>query len=59
LAPNVPKYRYALAVLYKQYGDMTGRRTWYNKAIIEFEKTHMLDENYKDISAKIKVMSKK
>ena len=59
LAPNVPKYRYALAVLYKQYGDMTGRRTWYNKAIIEFEKTHMLDENYKDVSAKIKIISKK
>ena len=59
LAPNVPKYRYALAILYEQYGDITGRRTWYNKAIIEFEKTHMLDEKYKDVSAKIRAMSKK
>ena len=59
LAPNEPKYHYALALLYEQYGDLMGRKTWYNKAFIEFQKTRMLDADYKDVASKIEAMSKK
>ena len=59
LAPDEPRYHYALASLYEQYGDDTGNKKWYNKAIIEFEKTRILDANYKHLSSKLESIHKK
>ena len=54
-----PAYHYTLADVYEQYGDATGRSTWYNKAKIELERTRMLDTHYGDIDARIKHLSHK
>jgi Flp pilus assembly protein TadD len=59
LAPDNPRYRYALGLLYEQYGDVTKSKSWYNKAIIELEKTRMLNADYENVSAKIEAISKK
>jgi tetratricopeptide (TPR) repeat protein len=59
LAPNNPKYHYELGLVYEQYGDETGRKTWYNKALLEFEKTRMLDKNHGNVAAKVRAMSQK
>lgn len=53
LEPSEPRFHYALARLYEKYGDNTGNKSWYNKAIIEFAKIRMLDEDYDDISSRI------
>ncbi len=59
LAPDNPRYRYTLGLLYEQYGDVTKSKSWYNKAIIELEKTRMLNADYENVSAKIEAISKK
>ena len=59
LAPDEPSFHYALGSLYEQYGDDTGNRKWYNKAIIEFAKTRMLDTNYNNVSSKLEKIRKK
>jgi len=33
--------------------------SWYNKAIIEFEKTRMIDSGFKDVSAQLVTLKKK
>jgi len=53
LAPDEPRFHYALGSLYEQYGDDTGNKKWYNKAVIEFAKTSMLDANYNDLSYRL------
>jgi tetratricopeptide (TPR) repeat protein len=59
LAPNEPRFHYALGSLYEQYGDDTGDKNWYNKAMIAFTKTRMLDANYKNVSSKLKQLRQK
>jgi tetratricopeptide (TPR) repeat protein len=59
LAPNEPRFHYALGSLYEQYGDDTGDKNWYNKAMIEFTRTRMLDANYNNISSKLKQLRQK
>ncbi|MFQ6041549.1 MAG: tetratricopeptide repeat protein, partial [Candidatus Poribacteria bacterium] len=58
LAPDEPRFHYALGSLYEQYGDDTGNKNWYNKAIIEFTKTGMLDSNY-NLSSRIEKIRQK
>ncbi len=60
-ASQDPRTHYKLAVLYKQNGDRTGNVSWYNKAIIEFEKTRMTDSKYESesISAQLAELHKK
>lgn len=59
LAPNEPSFHYAIGSLYEQYGDDTGDRKWYNKAIIEFAKTSMLDANYNNVSSRLEKIRQK
>ena len=54
-----PRTHYELAMFYKQTGDRTGSMSWYNKAIIEFEKTRMIDSGFKDVSAQLVTLKKK
>lgn len=49
-APRDPRTHYNLAVFYEQNGDSTGNVSWYNKAIIEFERTRMIDSKYESES---------
>ena len=60
-APQDPRTHYKLAVFYKQHGDSTGNVSWYNKAIIEFERARMIDSKYKSesISAQLTELYKK
>ncbi len=60
-APQDPRTHYKLAVLYKQNGDRTGNVSWYNKAIIEFERTRIIDSKYESesISAELAELYKK
>jgi len=59
LAPDEPRFHYALGSLYEQYGDDTGNKKWYNKAIIEFAKTSMLNANYNNLSSRLEKIRKK
>ena len=59
LAPDEPRFHYAIGSLYEQYGDDTGNRGWYNKAIIEFTKTMMLDKNYNNVCSRLEKIRKK
>jgi tetratricopeptide (TPR) repeat protein len=59
LAPDEPRFHYALGSLYEQYGDDTRDKKWYNKAIIEFAKTMMLDTNYNNVSSKLEKIRQK
>lgn len=59
LAPDEPRFHYALGSLYEQYGDDTGNKKWYNKAIIEFAKTRMLDTNYNNVSSRLEKIRQK
>jgi len=59
LAPDEPRFHYALGSLYEQYGDDTGNKKWYNKAIIEFAKTRMLDANYHNVSSRLEKIRQK
>jgi tetratricopeptide (TPR) repeat protein len=59
LAPNEPRFHYALGSLYEQYGDDTRDKKWYNKAIIEFAKTMMLNTNYNNVSSKLEKIRQK
>jgi len=60
-SPNDPRPHYKLAVFYKQQGERTGNISWYNKAIIEFERTRMIDSKYESesISAELAELYKK
>jgi tetratricopeptide (TPR) repeat protein len=59
IAPRDPSTHYELGMYYKQYGDRTGDKSWYNKAIIEFEKTRLIDSDFGDVSSEIKALRKK
>ncbi len=59
MAPRDPQPRYDLAMLYKRYGDLTGSKSFYNKAIIELERTRMIDSGFKDVSAQLVTLKKK
>jgi len=59
MAPQDPRTHYELGVFYKQYGDRTGNKSWYNKAIIEFERTRMIDPKFEDVSAELAALYKK
>jgi len=50
IAPRDPRMHYELGMLYKHYGDSTGNISWYNKAIIQLEKTRMIDSKFKNTS---------
>jgi len=49
-SPHDPRPHYKLAVFYKKQGDSTGNISWYNKAIIELERTRMIDSKYESQS---------
>lgn len=53
IAPQDPKAHYELGVSYKKYGESTGNKSWYNKAIIEFEKAKMIDPELKEASIEL------
>lgn len=59
IAPRDARTHYELGMYYKQYGDRTGDKSWYNKAIIEFEKTRLIDSDFGDVSSEIKALHKK
>jgi tetratricopeptide (TPR) repeat protein len=59
IAPRDPRTHYELGMYYKQYGDRTGDKSWYNKAIIEFEKTRLMDSDFEDVSSEIGALRKK
>jgi tetratricopeptide (TPR) repeat protein len=59
MAPQDPRTHYELGVFYKQHGDRTGNKSWYNKAIIEFERTRMIDPKFEDVSAELARLYKK
>jgi tetratricopeptide (TPR) repeat protein len=56
---NDPRFHYGLGAVYEQYGDATGKKQWYNKAMIEFAKTKVLDSDYEDVSSRIEVLGGK
>ena len=60
-SPQDPRAHYKLAMLYKRNGDQTGNISWYNKAIIELERTRMIDSKYKSesVSAELAELYKK
>ena len=60
-SPQDPCPHYKLAVFYRQHGDSTGNISWYNKAIIEYERTRMIDSKYESesISAELAELYKK
>ena len=59
MSPQDPRMHYELGIFYKQRGDHTGNRSWYNKAIIEFERTRMIDSDFEDVSAQLSTLYKK
>ncbi len=59
MASGDPGTHYRLAIAYKQYGDQTENASWYNKAMIEFERTRMLDSKFKDVAAQLSELRKK
>jgi tetratricopeptide (TPR) repeat protein len=59
MAPRHPRIHYELGMFYKQYGDRTGNGSWYNKAIIEFEKTRMIDPDFENVSAELAALKRK
>ena len=59
IASDDPRAHYALGMIYKHYGDETGKISWYNKAIIEFEKTKMSDSKFADVSTQLSELRKK
>ncbi len=58
MAPRNPQVHYELGMYYKQYGERTGDKSWYNKAIIEFEKTRLIDSDFQDVSSQIGALRK-
>jgi tetratricopeptide (TPR) repeat protein len=58
LSPQDPRTHYELGVLYKQYGDRTGKKNWYNKAIIELERTRIIDPMFEDVSSELATLKK-
>ena len=58
MAPRNPQTHYELGMYYKQYGERTGDKSWYNKAIIEFEKTRLIDSDFQDVSSQIGALRK-
>ena len=58
-APQDPSAHYALGMFYGQYGDHTGNKCWYNKAIIELEKTRMIDSKFEGVSSELEALRKK
>jgi len=59
MAPQDPRTHYELGVFYKQYGDRTENKSWYNRAIIEFERTRMIDPKFGDVSTELATLYKK
>ena len=59
MSPQDPRMHYELAVFYKQHGDRTGNKSWYNKAIIEFERTRMIDPDFADVSSELATLYKR
>jgi len=59
IAPRNPQAHYELGMFYKQYGERTGDKNWYNKAIIEFEKTRLIDSDFEGVSSEIGALRKK
>lgn len=53
MASRDPRTHYELAMAYKKYGNQTDNVSWYNKAIIQFEKTRMIDSEYRDVSGQL------
>jgi len=56
IAPRDPRTHYELGILYKQYGDRTGKESWYNKAIIEFERVRLINPKSEDASAELEAL---
>ena len=59
MASGDPRTHYRLATAYRKYGDQTKNASWYNKAIIEFERTKMLDSKFEDVAVQLSALYKR
>ena len=59
IAPEDPRTHYAMGMFYRESGDRSGNSSLYNKAIIEFEKTRVIDPEFENVSAELAALKKR